>query len=111
MARIPEDPNHPRRDEDEDRRQRGQAEQHEPEERRGYAPRALLVLLEQLREDRDERRRECRVRDERADEVRELVGNRERVDPAAGAEVVRRDDLAHEPEDAREPGRGREDRC
>ena len=111
MARIPEDPDHPRRDEDEDRRQRAQAEQHKPEDRRGDAPRTLLVLLEQLREDRDEGRRERRVRDECTEEVRELEGHGERVDAATGAEVVRRDDLAHEPEDAREPGRGREDRC
>ena len=60
-----------------------EAEQHQPEERRGDAPGALaLALLEQVAEDRDERRRERGVRDERADQVRDLERDRERVDRA-----------------------------
>ena len=86
-------------------------EQEEPEDGRRDAPGArLLPLLEQLAEDGHERGRERGVRDERADEVRDLEGDREGVDRAARAEVVRGDDLADEPEHPREPGRGREDR-
>src|SRR5436305_1945487 len=77
-------------DEDEDRRERGGPEQHEPEERRRHAPCALaMALLQQLAEDGDERGRERRVRQECPDEVRQLERDRERVDLAGGAEVVR----------------------
>ena len=62
-------------------------------------------LLEQLAEDGHERRRERRVGDERADEVRDLEGDREGVDRPAGAEVVRGDDLADEAEHAGKPRR------
>ena len=44
-----------------------------------------------------------------ADQVREVGRNRERVDLALRAEVIRRDDLADQPEHAREPRRDRED--
>ena len=55
----------------------------EPEERRGDAPRARAVaLLEQLAEHRHERAGEGRVGDERADQVRDLERDRERVDRA-----------------------------
>ena len=64
--------------------------------------RRLLALLEQLGEDRDERRRERRVGDERPEQVRNLERDREGVDLARGAEVVGRDDLADEAEHARE---------
>src|SRR5205807_9345220 len=77
----------------------------------GDAPGAAsLALLEQLREDRHERRREGRVGDESADEIRHLEGDREGVDLPGGTEVVRGDDLADEAEDAREPGGRGEDR-
>ena len=89
-----------------------EAEQHQPEEARGDAPGALaLALLEQLAEDGHERRRERGVRDERADEVRDLERDRERVDLPGGAEVVGGDDLAHEAEDAGEACGEREDRA
>ena len=100
-----------RREDDEERGQRAEAEQQEPEEGRGDPPRALAVaLLEQLAEDGNEGGGERGVGDERAEEVRHLEGDREGVDLAGGAEVVRRDDLADEAEDAREPGGEREDR-
>ena len=54
--------------------------------------------------------RERGVGDERADQVRDLERDRERVDRAGGAEEVGRDHLAHEPEHAREAGRDPEDR-
>src|SRR6185312_13598729 len=54
--------------------------------------------------------RERRVRDERSDEVRDLEGDREGVDLPGRAERVRSNDLANEPEHARESGRGAEDR-
>ena len=83
----------------------------EPEDRRCDAPRSsALTLFEQLAEDRDEGARERRVRDERSDEVRDLEGDREGVDLPGRAERVRSDDLANEPEHAREAGRGAEDR-
>ena len=110
MARVAEDADHPRRDQDEERAQRRQAEQHQPEEARRDAPRALRVLLQQVDEDGHERGRQRRVGDERAHEVRQLERDRERVDLPRGAEVVRRDHFAHEPEHAREPGRRGEDR-
>ena len=70
-----------RRREHEDRREPGRDEEDEPEDRRRDPPRAgALALLEQLAEDRDERARERRVGDERADEVRDLERDRERVD-------------------------------
>ena len=86
-------------------------EQEEPEHGRRDPPGArLLPFLEQLAEDGHERGRERGVRDERAHEVRDLEGDGEGVDRAARAEVVRGHDLAEQPEHAREPGRGREDR-
>ena len=45
-----------------------------------------------------------------ADEVRHLEGDREGVDRPLDAEVAADDDLAEEPEDAREAGREREER-
>src|SRR4051812_30230548 len=45
-----------------------------------------------------------------ADEVRQLEGDRERREGAAGREVARRDDLADEPSDPAEPRGDREDR-
>ena len=109
---VAEQVDHPRRDEHEQRRQRRQAEQHQPEQARCDTPRPFsLPLLEQLAEDRDERRRERGVGNERADEVRHLERDGERVDPSGRAEVVGGDDLAHEPEHAREPGRRGEDRA
>ena len=63
--------------------------------------RAALALLEQLAEDGDERARERRVRDERADEVRHLERDRKGIDPGAlDAEVTARDDLADESQHA-----------
>jgi hypothetical protein len=59
-----------------------------------------FALLDQLAEHGHERRRERRVRDERADEIRDLEGDREGVDQPAGAEVVGGDHLPDEPEDA-----------
>ena len=104
-------PQEERRDDHEQRRQPAESEQHQPEERRRDPPRpAAFPLLEELAEDGDERRRERRVRDERAHEVRQLERDREVVDRAACAEVVRGDDLADETEDAGERSREREDR-
>ena len=101
----------PRRDHDEQRRQAAQPEQHEPEEARRDAPCALPLALDQeLAEDGDERRRQRSVGDERAHGVRDQERDLERVDRADGAEVVARDDLADEAEDAREAGGEREDR-
>ena len=85
-------------------RQCRQAEKHQPEEARSHAPRALtLTPLQQVAEDGDERRRERRVGEKRADEVRHLERDGEGVDPSGGAEVVGRHHLADEAEDAREP--------
>ena len=72
--------------------------------------RLRFALLQQLAEDGDERRRERRVGDEGADQVRHLERDREGVDLPGGAEVVGGDDLADEPEDPGEPGGEREDR-
>ena len=107
VARVAEDADHPRRDEDEERAERCEAEQHQPEEARRDAPGSLRIVLQQVDEDRDERGRERRIRDERAYEVRQLERNGERVDRATRTEVIRGDDLAHEPEHAGEPGRSR----
>ena len=90
---------------------RAQAEEEEPEQRRGDAPRpSAVALLEQLAEHRHERAGEGGVRDEDADQVRDLERDRERVDRAPRAEVVARDHLADQPEDARDPRRDGEDR-
>ena len=99
-----------RRDQDEERGEAAEDEEHEPEDRRRDAPGALAVaLLDQVAEDGDERARERRVGEQGADEVRDLERDRERVDLAVDAEVVGRDHLAHEAEDAGEAGRDRED--
>ena len=108
---VPERRDDERREDDEERGDRSEAEQQKPEEGRGDAPGAFaLALLEQLAEDGDERGRERGIRDERANEVRHLEGDREGVDLACGAEVVRGDDFSDEPEDAGETRRDREDR-
>ena len=74
-------PHHPRRDQDEQRRQPAEPEQHQPEEGRGDAPRPLaLALLEQVAEDGHEGGRERGVGDERADGVRDEERDLERVD-------------------------------
>ena len=100
-----------RREDDQERGDRTEAEQEEPEEGRGYAPSAFaLAFFEQLAEDRNECGRERGIRDERADEVRHLEGDRERVDLAGGAEVVGGDDLADQAQDAGKACRDREDR-
>ena len=52
---------------------------------------------------------ERRVGDERADQVRDLEGERERRHRAGRAEVAAGDDLAREARDAREAGEDRED--
>src|SRR5512132_3732412 len=101
----------PRRNHDEQRGEPAEPEQDEPEQARRNTPRTLpLALHEQLAEDRDERRREGSVCDERAHRVRNQEGDLERVDRADGPEVVARDDLADEPGDPRQPGGEREDR-
>ena len=97
--------------EDEERGQPAADQQEEPEDGRRDAPGPRpLPLFQQLAEDGHERGRQRRVGDDGPDEVRDLECDREGVDRAARAEVVRRDDLADEPEQAREPGGGREDR-
>ena len=107
---IAEEPDHPRRDQDEDARQGRQPEQHQIEHARRDAPgAAALALLQQIAEDGHEGRREGGVGDERADQVRDLERDRERIDRAGGAEEVGGDHLAHEPEHAREAGRDSED--
>jgi len=104
-----ERPHQERRRQHEERRQTPEPEQHQPEEARGDAPRALAVaLLEQVAEHGDECRRERRVGDEGADEVRQLERDRERVDRARGPEVVGGNHLPNEPEHAREAGGERE---
>ena len=65
---------------------------------------------EELVEDRDERRAERRVGDERANEVRNLERDGERADRALHAEERRRDDLAQDAHDPAETGRDREQR-
>jgi hypothetical protein len=73
----------------------------QPEKGRGDAPGALSVAaLQQLREDRHERPGQRGIRDERAEQVRDLERDREGVDGAGDAEVVGRDHLAHETEEA-----------
>src|SRR4029450_11136997 len=100
-----------RREDDQERSERAEAEQQEPEEGRGDAPRTLaFALLEQLADAGEEGGGECGVRDERADEVRHLEGDREGVDLAGGAEVVGGGDLAEAAEDAGESGGDGEDR-
>ncbi len=110
-AGIAERGNDERREDDQERGDRAEAEQEEPEEGRGHAPGAFaLAFFEQLAEDRNECGRKRGIRDERADEVRHLEGDGERVDLAGCAEVVGGDDLADEAEDAGEARRDREDR-
>jgi hypothetical protein len=110
-ARVAEEAQDVRREKDEQRRQRAEPEQHQPEQRRGDPPGAAPVApLEELAEHRDERAGERGVRHERTHEVRDLEGDREGVDPAPAAEVVRGDALADETEHPGEPGRDREDR-
>ena len=67
-------------------------------------------LLEQLGEDRDERRAERGVGEQAAHEVRDLEGDRERGERAARGEVARRDDLADQTGDPAQAGGDREDR-
>ena len=99
-----------RRDEDEQQRQDGEREQDQPGQRGGELDRlAPALVLEQLREDRDERARERGVGDERADQVRDLEGQRERRGRAGRAEVRAGDDLADQTRDAAEPGEDAED--
>src|SRR5439155_203886 len=110
-ARIAEEADDPRGEQDEERCQAGQHEQHEPEETRGDAPGALPVTpLEQLGEDRDECSGQGEVRDESPEQVRDLERDRERVDLPADSEVVGGDHLADEPHHARDTGGEREDR-
>src|SRR3989442_99449 len=79
--------------------------------RRSNAPRPRAVAFDkELTEHRDERGGQRLVGEERAKEVRYLECDRERVDTASSAEVVGGDDLAYEPEDARDTCREREDR-
>ena len=111
LALETEGAHHPRRDEDEQGGQRAEADDHDPEERRGDAPRALpFVLLEQLAENGDEGRAERHVGDEGADEVRHLERDRECVDRSLDPEVPPHDDLAEEAEDARRRWRPRRSR-
>ena len=101
---VAEDLHHPRRDDDEKRRQPAQPEEHQPEDRRGDPPRALaLSLHEQVAEDGDERRRQRRVGDERAHRVRDEERDLESVDRAGDAEDGGLGDLPHQTDDAREP--------
>jgi hypothetical protein len=110
-AGISERGDQPRREDDAERGQPAKAEQDQPEKARRDSPRPLaLALLEQLAEHGHERRGNRGVREQRADEVRDLEGDRERVDPAARPEVVGGDDLADEAEHAGEPRCEREDR-
>ena len=81
-----------------------QADQEE-EARRDAEGLLALPLLEQLAEHRHERALERRVGEQRAHEVRHLEGDRERRHRGRDAEVVRRDDLADQPEQARQAGR------
>src|SRR5438309_75986 len=111
VARVAEQADDPRGDENEQRRQRGQPEQDDPEKAGCNPPRPLAIAaFLQFGEDRHERRRQRRVRDEGACEVRHLERDRERVDLPGRAEVIRGDDLADETEDAGDPGGEREDR-
>ena len=107
---VAEGAHDPWREQDEERRQPTEAEEEEVEDARGDAPRPDTVApLEQLAEDRDEGRRERLVCDERADQVRNLEGNREDVDVARDSEIPPDDDLPEEPEDPRPCCRQRED--
>ena len=101
----------PGSNEDEERRDAAEAEQRQPEERRGDAPRSPpLPLFEQVAEDGDERGRERRVGDQRPDGVGDEERDLERVHGPADAEVVLGDDLANQTEDAGEARGEREDR-
>ena len=107
---VAEGAHDPWREQDEERRQPAEAEEEEVEDARRDAPRPDTVApLEQLAEDRDEGRGERLVCDERADQVRNLEGNREDVDVARDSEVPPDDDLPEEPEDPRPCCRQRED--
>jgi hypothetical protein len=110
-ARVAEGEDQERRDEDQHGRQERDADQDEPEDRRGDAPGPRLLLLgEQLAEDGHERARERGVAHERPDEARDLRGDREGVDLPGDAEEVGGDDLADEAEGAGKAGREREGR-
>ncbi len=100
-----------RRERDEGERDQREADEQEARHRAGRVDRVLApLLLEQLGEDGHERARERGVGDERADQVRDLEGEREARRGAAGAVVGGGDDLAGEAGDPREPGEHREDR-
>ena len=97
-ARVAEELDDERRSEHEDRRQPRREEEDEPEDRRCDPPRPrALTLLEELAENGDEGAGKRRIRDERADEVRDLERDRERVDPPGSAERIRGDHLTEEP--------------
>ena len=82
-AGIPERLEEPRRKHDEERGERAEAEQHQPEDARRDPPcPPAITLLEQLAEHGHERRRKRRVRDERPKQVRDLEGDRERFPDA-----------------------------
>src|SRR6266550_1384144 len=90
---------------DEESGQAAEAEQEQPNEARCDAPcPGALPLFEQLAEDRDERRRERSVCDERAHEVRHLERDGEGVDLSFDAEVPPHDDL---PDETQNPGKAR----
>ena len=98
---VAEGAHHPGRDDDEEGGDPAQAEQDEPEQTRRNAPGTFaLPLLEQVPEDRDERRGERSVGDESADGIRDQEGDLERVDRTVRAEVVAGDRLANQAENA-----------
>ena len=99
------------RDQRPDHSERAERDQDHPEQRRGDAERlALAALAEQLGEDRHERGRQRRLREQVAEQVRDLGGERERRRRGRCGEVRGLDDLAPEPGDPGERGGEREDR-
>jgi hypothetical protein len=80
---------------------RAEADEHDPEQRRGQPHRIFaLPLLQEFREHRHECRRQRRLSEELRDVVGHLVGDRERGGEARGSEVAREHDFAKQPHDA-----------
>ena len=109
--RVAERRAYQRREQDEQRGDAPRPSSISQKQARGDAPGAgALALLEQVAEDRDEGATESAASATSARIVFGTGRRLERVDRPADAEVVARDDLAEEPENAREAGREREDR-
>ena len=111
-GRVHEGRHDPRRGDHREHRERAEHGDDDSADRAGDAPGTLaLAALVEFGEDRDERGAQRRVGDQRAQQVGDLVGDRERAHGGRHAEDRRSGHLTEQACDARERGRGAEDGC